>query len=108
MAETVQAQDLTIGVCHSAYQIEPEIRRRLPEVTVFQTFSTEEMKPRMPEIDVLAVSGAWHDSLLENADRLKWIQAGGETSLYETRLVDIMVENIRRWERGEPFIHQVV
>jgi phosphoglycerate dehydrogenase-like enzyme len=33
---------------------------------------------------------------------------GGETSLYEARLVDIVVENMRRWERGEPFIHQIV
>ncbi|MFQ5924243.1 MAG: D-2-hydroxyacid dehydrogenase, partial [Anaerolineales bacterium] len=33
---------------------------------------------------------------------------GGETSMYERRLVDIIVENVRRWERGEPFIHQVV
>jgi phosphoglycerate dehydrogenase-like enzyme len=33
---------------------------------------------------------------------------GGETSLYEQRLVNIIVENVRRWERGEPFIHQVV
>ncbi len=33
---------------------------------------------------------------------------GGETSLYEKRLVDIIVENVRRWERWEPFIHQVV
>ena len=33
---------------------------------------------------------------------------GGETSLYEKRLVDIIVENVRRWERDEPFIHQIV
>jgi phosphoglycerate dehydrogenase-like enzyme len=33
---------------------------------------------------------------------------GGETALYEKRLVDIMVENVRRWERGEAFIHQIV
>jgi phosphoglycerate dehydrogenase-like enzyme len=32
----------------------------------------------------------------------------GETALYEKRLVDIIVENVRRWERGEPFIHRVV
>ena len=75
--ETVRAKDLTIGVCHSAYQIEPVIRERLPEVTVFQTFSTEAMQPRMPEVDVLVVSGAWHESLLEHAARLKWIQAIG-------------------------------
>jgi hypothetical protein len=33
---------------------------------------------------------------------------GGETSLYEKRLVDIIVENKHRWERGEPFMHQAV
>lgn len=71
------AQDLTIGVCHSAYQIEPVIRDRLPEVRVFQEYTTEAMRPRMPEVDVLAVSGAWHDSLLADADKLKWIQAIG-------------------------------
>jgi phosphoglycerate dehydrogenase-like enzyme len=32
----------------------------------------------------------------------------GETAQYEKRLVDIIVENVRRWERGEPFIHRVV
>jgi phosphoglycerate dehydrogenase-like enzyme len=75
--ETIVAKDLTIGVCHSAYQIEPVIRERLPEVRVFQEFSTAAMQPRMPEVDVLAVSGAWHDSLLEQATRLKWIQSIG-------------------------------
>ena len=75
--ETVRAQDITIGICHSAYQIEPVIRERLPEVTVFQEYSTEAMQPRMAAIDVLMVSGAWDDSLLENAVRLKWIQAIG-------------------------------
>ncbi len=73
----IVAKELTIGVCHSAYQIEPVIRARLPEVRVFQEFSTEAMLPRMPEIDVLAVSGAWHDSLLEPAEKLKWIQSIG-------------------------------
>ena len=32
----------------------------------------------------------------------------GETSQYEKRLVDIIVENMRRWERDEPFVHQCV
>lgn len=73
----IAAKDLTIGVCHVAYQIEPVIRKRLPEVRVFQEYSTAAMRPRMPEIDVLAVSGAWHDALLDDADKLKWIQAIG-------------------------------
>ena len=53
------------------------IRQRLPEVRVFQEYRTEAMQPRMAEVNVLAVSGAWHDSLLEAADRLKWIQSIG-------------------------------
>jgi phosphoglycerate dehydrogenase-like enzyme len=73
----IAAKDLTIGVCHVAYQIEPVIRKRLPEVRVFQEYSTAAMRPRMPEIDVLAVSGAWHDALLDDANKLKWIQAIG-------------------------------
>ena len=32
---------------------------------------------------------------------------GGETSRYEARLVDIIVDNVRRWERDEPFRHQI-
>ena len=75
--DTIVAKDLTVGICHSAYQIEPVIRELLPEVNVFQEFDTDSMRPRMPEIDVLAISGAWHDTLLDNADRLKWIQSVG-------------------------------
>ena len=33
---------------------------------------------------------------------------GGETAMYEERLVDILVENTARWERGENFVHRIV
>jgi phosphoglycerate dehydrogenase-like enzyme len=46
--------------------------------------------------------------LWDMANVLVTPHTGGETSLYESRLVDIIVENLRRWERGEPFIHRVV
>lgn len=75
--ESIAAQDLTIGVCHTAYQIEPVLRERLPGTRVIQECSTESVRPRMPEIDVFAVSGAWHDSLLDTAARLRWIQSIG-------------------------------
>jgi phosphoglycerate dehydrogenase-like enzyme len=68
---------MTVGVCHTAYPIETYIRKRLPEVRVFQEYSTDAMRPRMPEVDVLVISGAWQDSLLDTADKLKWIQAIG-------------------------------
>eukprot|EP01052_Picozoa_sp_SAG31_P032705 SAG31_NODE_3613_length_4067_cov_1.304183_5_plen_113_part_00 len=31
----------------------------------------------------------------------------GETDLYEARLVDIVVENMKRWQAGKPFIHRI-
>lgn len=73
----IRPQDLTIGICHVAYQIEPVIRARLPQATVFQEWSPEAMMPRMPEVDVLVISGAWRHALLDHASRLKWIQAIG-------------------------------
>jgi D-2-hydroxyacid dehydrogenase (NADP+) len=33
---------------------------------------------------------------------------GGETSMYEERLVDILEENTARWEKGQDFIHRIV
>ena len=53
---TVAAKDLTIGICHPAYQIEPVVKERLPEARVFQEFSTSSLKPHMPEVDVLEVA----------------------------------------------------
>jgi len=74
----ILAENLTIAVCHSAYyQLESIIKERVSEATVFQELTTEALKPRMGELDVLVVSGAWDDTLLENADRLKWIQSVG-------------------------------
>ena len=66
------AADLTIGVCHAAYPCVPVLQRKLPQITsVFQEWSAEDMLPRMPEVDVLCVSGAWDDKFLDNAPNLK-------------------------------------
>ena len=75
--QIITAKDLTIGICHPAYQIEPVVKERLPEVRVFQELSTSSLKPHMPEVDVLVISGAWHVTLLKDAERLKWIQSIG-------------------------------
>ena len=73
----IAAQDLTIGVCHPAYQIAPVLAARLPEATVFQERSADAIAPRMPDLDVLVISGAWRDDLLDGAEKLQWIQAIG-------------------------------
>ena len=73
----IAARNLTIGVCHPAYRIAPVLSARLSDATVFQEPSADAIKPRMPDIDVLVISGAWRDDLLEGADKLRWIQAIG-------------------------------
>ena len=73
----ISGKDLTIGVCHPAYRIAPVLSARLPEATVFQEHSADAIKPRIPEIDVLVISGAWRDDLLEGVEKLRWIQAIG-------------------------------
>ena len=73
----IAAEDLTIGVCHPAYRIAPVLSERLPEATVFQETSADAMAPRMPGLDVLVISGAWRDDLLNGAEKLQWIQAIG-------------------------------
>ncbi len=73
----IAAKDLTIGVCHPAYRIAPVLGACLPEATVFQEHSADGITPRMSEIDVLVISGAWRDDLLDSAGKLQWIQAIG-------------------------------
>lgn len=66
------AAGLTIGVCHAAYPCVPVLQRKLPQITsVFQEWNTEDMLPRMSEVDVLCVSGAWDNKFLDNAPNLK-------------------------------------
>lgn len=74
---SIAARDLTIGVCHPAYQIASELSIRLADATVFQEHSADAIKPRIPDIDVLVISGAWRDDLLDGAEKLRWIQAIG-------------------------------
>ena len=73
----ISAGNLTIGVCHPAYRIAAELSARLPGATVFQEASADAVAPRVPELDVLVISGAWRDDLLDHAVNLKWIQAIG-------------------------------
>lgn len=73
----IAAKDLTIGVCHPAYRIAAVLSERLPEATVFQETSADAIAARMPDIDVLVISGAWRDDLLDNTTKLQWIQAIG-------------------------------
>ena len=73
----IAARDLTIGICHPAYRIAPVLAARLPDTAVFQEHSADAIAPRLPDVDVLVISGAWRDDLLDKATKLQWIQAIG-------------------------------
>jgi len=69
------AEKWTIGICHPAYQIEPWLCEGLPSARIFQESTPENLGPRMAEVDILVISGAWKDYLLNDATRLQWIQS---------------------------------
>ena len=69
--------DLTICFAHVAYQMEAAFARRETSLRHFQVWSRAELAERLPEADVLVVSGFWQNSLLENAPKLRFIQSIG-------------------------------
>lgn len=69
--------DLTICFAHVAYQMEATFARRATGLRHFQVWSRDELAARLPEADVLVVSGFWQNSLLENAPKLRFIQSIG-------------------------------
>ena len=71
------ASNLTIGFAHHAYQLKERFALRETGIDHFQVYTRDDLAARMPEMDVLVVSGLWHDELLDNAPRLRWIQSVG-------------------------------
>ena len=81
-------EDLTICFAHIAYQLEPifarrqaDLRARTPagqeRIPYFQVWTPDDLTARLPEADVLLVSGFWHNELLNVAPRLRFIQSIG-------------------------------
>ena len=81
-------ENLTICFAHVAYQLEPIFARRQADpsgrisaeqerIQYFQAWTPEDLAARLPEADVLLVSGFWHNELLDVAPRLRFIQSIG-------------------------------
>lgn len=70
-------EELTICFAHIAYQMAPLFAQRNTGIDHFQAWDQATLRERMPEADVLVVSGFWHNDLLENAPRLRFIQSIG-------------------------------
>ena len=77
------AQNLTICFAHVAYQLELIFARRQtnPGAPVspsfFQVWTPANLTARLPEADVLVISGFWQNDLLDSAPRLRFIQSIG-------------------------------
>jgi len=69
--------DLTICFAHVAYQMESTFAARNTGLRHFQVWSRQELAERLPEADVLVISGFWQNSLLEHAPKLRFIQSIG-------------------------------
>ena len=81
-------EELTICFAHVAYQLETIFARRQSglagsapagqqRIRFFQAWTPEDLAARLPEADVLLVSGFWKNELLDVAPRLRFIQSIG-------------------------------
>jgi phosphoglycerate dehydrogenase-like enzyme len=68
---------LTIGFAHVAYRMKEAFVARATGIAHFQAYDRAELDRRAQEIDVLVVSGLWHNELLQTTSRLRWIQSIG-------------------------------
>jgi D-2-hydroxyacid dehydrogenase (NADP+) len=68
---------LTICFAHAAYQLQRRFTARHPGIKSFEVRDRTDLDGRIGEADVLVVSGLWHNGLLANATRLRYIQSIG-------------------------------
>ncbi len=72
-----EPRSINIQFAHVAYQLESRLAARNMDYQFIQTWSKAETMERIPETDVLVVSGYWNNDLLQKADNLKFIQSIG-------------------------------
>ncbi len=67
---------LRLCFAHAAYDIKPIFDAEYQDgLSSFQVSTYDELKARLPEADVLVVSGLWRNELLDHAPRLKYLQS---------------------------------
>jgi len=68
---------LTICFAHVAYRLHERFSVLGTGIASFAVRDAEALTRRLPEADVLVISGLWHDGLLDRAPRLRYIQSIG-------------------------------
>lgn len=80
--------NLVVGFAHAAYRMADEFRSRETDHPYFETRSVEELRDRIPEADVLVVSGFWRNEFVERAPKLRFIQSiSAGTDQYDRALL---------------------
>ncbi|HEU0216192.1 MAG TPA: D-2-hydroxyacid dehydrogenase [Stellaceae bacterium] len=71
------ADKLTICFAHVAYRLQERFALQNTGIASFEVRDAETLAARLPETDVLVISGLWRNSLLEHAGKLRFIQSIG-------------------------------
>jgi phosphoglycerate dehydrogenase-like enzyme len=67
--------DLTICFAHAAYRMQDRFELRRTGIRNFQVWAYDDLVKRVPEADVVVVSGMWRNDLIPHASKLQFIQS---------------------------------
>ena len=68
-------ENLTICFAHAAYRMKDRFEARKTGIKNFEVRAYDELQKRLPEADVLLVSGMWKNDLVAHAPKLRFIQS---------------------------------
>ena len=68
-------ENVTICFAHAAYRMQERFELRKTGVKSFQVWNYDDLQKRIPEADVVVVSGMWKNDLIASASKLKFIQS---------------------------------
>jgi phosphoglycerate dehydrogenase-like enzyme len=68
-------ENLTICFAHAAYRMQDRFELRKTGIRNFQVWAYDDLMKRIPEADVVVVSGMWRNDLIAHASTLKFIQS---------------------------------
>jgi len=78
--------NLTICFAHVAYRLGERFAARNAGMRAIEVRSFDDLSARIPEADVLVVSGLWRNELIERAAKLRFIQSiGAGTDQFSAR-----------------------
>ena len=70
-------ENTTICFAHVAYRLQERFVQRNTGIASFEVRSPEDLIERIPDADVLVISGLWRDPLVERAGKLRFVQSIG-------------------------------